>query len=128
MCPLLTLTWICYSASIGLLVRLSIVEAAQKPIFPPRTKKRGHGLKNIGGLTQSPCFLEKFGHLYFDTPEHVAHRLVVSLAHHSTRRNLGHIKMCSASPYWVLDTSQHAPHPWTHQTCSTPPHRVLDTS
>ena len=54
------------SASIGLLVRLSVVEAGRKPILPPQTENHGHELKNTDGLVwspYSPCFLEKFGHL-----------------------------------------------------------------
>ena len=46
MCPLLTSSWIRYSAGIGFLVRLSVMEAAQKLIPPPQTKKHGHKLKN----------------------------------------------------------------------------------
>ena len=51
-CLLLMSTWIRFLASIGLLVRLFIMEAAQKPIFPPQTKKHGHGLKNTDGLAR----------------------------------------------------------------------------
>ena len=46
-CPLLTSTHIRYLASIGLLVRLFIIEAARKPIFPPWTKKHGHNKLKI---------------------------------------------------------------------------------
>ena len=43
-----------YSPSIGLLVRLFVVEAGWKPFFPPRTKKDEQGLKNMDGLAWSP--------------------------------------------------------------------------
>ena len=41
-------------ASIGLLVRLFVKDAARKPILAPRTKKHGHGLKKTDGLVRSP--------------------------------------------------------------------------
>ena len=53
-CSLLMSTQIRHSASIDLLVRLSVVEAAQKQVFPPWTNKHGHGLKNTDGLAWSP--------------------------------------------------------------------------
>ena len=51
--PLLTSTRIRYSANIGLLLRLFVMEATQKPILPPWAKKHKHGLKNMDKLAQS---------------------------------------------------------------------------